>query len=129
MEITEIAVVPVEENKLRAYVNITIDDCFMVRGLKIIQGREGLFVAMPNKQGKNGAFRDVAHPLNSETRKMIEDKVIESYYQALEETEEEQAEEGQAEEEQAEEEQAEEEQAEEEQAEDEQAEEDQDANE
>ena len=53
MEITDIAVVPVDENKLRAYVNITIDNCFMVRGLKVIRGKEGLFVAMPNKQGKN----------------------------------------------------------------------------
>ena len=79
MEITDIAVVPVDENKLRAYVNITIDNCFMIRGLKIIKGKDGLFVAMPNKQGKNGAFRDVAHPLNAETRKMLEDKILAKY--------------------------------------------------
>jgi stage V sporulation protein G len=79
MEITDIAVVPVDENKLRAYVNITIDNCFMIRGLKIIKGKEGLFVAMPNKQGKNGAFRDVAHPLNAETRKFLEDKILAKY--------------------------------------------------
>ena len=83
MEITDVAVVPVEENKLRAYVNITIDDCFMVRGLKIIRGNEGLFVAMPNKKGKNGMFRDVAHPINSETRKLIEEIVLEKYYESL----------------------------------------------
>jgi stage V sporulation protein G len=83
MEITDIAVVPVDENKLRAYVNITIDNCFMVRGLKVIRGKEGLFVAMPNKQGKNGAFRDVAHPLNAETRKMIETKVLSKYEEVL----------------------------------------------
>jgi len=79
MRITEVSVVPVDENKLRAYVNITIDDCFMIRGLKIILGNEGLFVAMPNKKGKNGMFRDVAHPLNTETRKMIEEMVLEKY--------------------------------------------------
>ena len=79
MQITEVLVVPVDEDKLRAYVNITIDGCFMIRGLKVIRGAKGLFVAMPNKKGKNGLFRDVAHPLNMETRKMIEDKVLEQY--------------------------------------------------
>jgi stage V sporulation protein G len=83
MDITDIAVVPVDENKLRAYVNITLDNCFMIRGLKIIRGKEGLFVAMPNKQGKNGAFRDVAHPLNAETRKMIETKILSKYDEVL----------------------------------------------
>jgi stage V sporulation protein G len=83
MQITEVSVVPVDEEKLRAYVNITIDDCFMIRGLKVILGTKGLFVAMPNKKGKNGLFRDVAHPLNTETRKMIEDKVLEEYQEAI----------------------------------------------
>jgi len=83
MDITDIAVVPVDENKLRAYVNITIDNCFMIRGLKIIKGKEGLFVAMPNKQGKNGAFRDVAHPLNADTRKMLEDKILAKYEEVV----------------------------------------------
>jgi len=80
MTITDVAVTPVDENKLRAYVNITIDDCFLIRGLKVIRGRNGLFVAMPNKKGKNGAFRDVAHPLNAETRQMIESLVLDTYY-------------------------------------------------
>lgn len=88
MKITDVAVVPVDENKLRAYVNITIDDCFMVRGLKVIRGNDGLFVAMPNKKGKNGLFRDVAHPLNAETRKMIEDLVLDKYYQMVGENQE-----------------------------------------
>jgi len=85
MIITDISVVPVEENKLRAYVNITIDKVFMVRGLKVILGTEGLFVAFPNKKGKNGMFRDVAHPLNSETRREIEDMVLKAYEKALQE--------------------------------------------
>jgi stage V sporulation protein G len=83
MEITDVSVSPVDENKLRAYVNITIDDCFMIRGLKVIKGNNGLFVAMPNKKSKNGMFRDVAHPLNSETRRMIEKKVLEKYQEAI----------------------------------------------
>jgi stage V sporulation protein G len=83
MKITDIAVVPVEENKLRAYVNITIDHVFMVRGLKVIQGADGLFVAFPNKKGKNGMFRDVAHPLNAETRREIEEMVLVAYDRAL----------------------------------------------
>ena len=81
MKITEITVAPVDENKLRAYVNITIDECFMIRGLKVIQGGKGLFVAMPNKKGKNGMFRDVAHPINPETRQMIEELVLDKYYE------------------------------------------------
>jgi stage V sporulation protein G len=85
MQITEVSVVPVDESKLRAYVNITIDDCFMVRGLKVINGNKGLFVAMPNKKGKNGLFRDVAHPVNMETRKMIEDVVLKKYYDSVSE--------------------------------------------
>ena len=69
---------------LQSNVNITIDDCFMIRGLKVIKGTKGLFVAMPNKKGKNGSFRDVAHPLNSETRQLIEDEVLRAYYNNLE---------------------------------------------
>jgi stage V sporulation protein G len=83
MQITDVSVVPVDESKLRAYVNITIDDCFMIRGLKVIRGNKGLFVAMPNKKGRNGLFRDVAHPVNAETRKLIEDKVLEKYYELV----------------------------------------------
>lgn len=80
MQLTEIIVSPVDEDKLKAFVNITIDDCFMVRGLKVIKGNTGLFVAMPNKRSKNGMFRDVAHPIDADTRKMIEDSVLKEYF-------------------------------------------------
>lgn len=79
MEITEIKVFPVNEDRLKAYVSITIDNCFVVRDLKIIEGTTGLFVAMPSKKRKDGQFKDIAHPLNQETRQMIEDKVFEAY--------------------------------------------------
>ncbi len=79
MEITEVKVYPVNEDRLKAYVTITLDNCFVVRDLKIILGNDGLFVAMPSKKRKDGQFRDIAHPLNQETREHIENKVFEAY--------------------------------------------------
>ena len=79
MEVTEVRVFPVNEEKLKAYVTITFDDCFVVRDLKVINGNDGLFVAMPSKKRKDGTFRDTAHPLNNRTREIIESKVLEEY--------------------------------------------------
>ena len=75
MEITEVRVFPVSEERLKAYVTITFDNCFVVRDLKVINGNTGLFVAMPAKRRKDGTFKDIAHPLNSETRERME-KII-----------------------------------------------------
>lgn len=83
MEVTEVRVFPVDEEKLRAYVTITFDHCFLVRDLKIIRGNTGLFVSMPSKKRKDGTYKDIAHPLNNETRKMIEQKVIAEYQRVL----------------------------------------------
>jgi stage V sporulation protein G len=79
MEITEVKVFPVNEDRLKAYVSITIDGSFVVRDLKIIEGVGGLFVAMPSKKRKDGQFKDIAHPLNQETRDLIERMVFEAY--------------------------------------------------
>ena len=79
MEITDVRVFPVEEEKLKGYATITFDDCFVVRDLKIISGTSGLFVAMPSKQRKDGTYRDIAHPLNSDMRAAIEKKVLDAY--------------------------------------------------
>lgn len=79
MKITDVKVFPVDEDKLKAYATITFDNCFIVRDLKVISGNKGYFIAMPSKKRKDGTFRDVAHPLNSETRKMIEDAVLQVY--------------------------------------------------
>jgi stage V sporulation protein G len=79
MKITDVKVFPVDEDKLKAYATITFENCFIVRDLKVISGNKGFFIAMPSKKRKDGTFRDVAHPLNSETRKMIEDSVLEVY--------------------------------------------------
>ncbi len=83
MEITEVRVFPVDEEKLKAYVTITIDNCFVVRDLKVIEGTKGLFVAMPSKKRKDGSFKDTAHPLNNETRDLIESKVLAEYNKAV----------------------------------------------
>lgn len=79
MKITEVKVFPVNEERLKAYVTITLENCFVVRDLKIIKGNEGLFVAMPSKKRKDGQFKDIAHPLNQETRAAIEDAVFAAY--------------------------------------------------
>ena len=83
MQVTEVNVFPVDEEKLKAYVTITFDNCFVVRDLKIINGKDGLFVAMPSKKRKDGTFKDTAHPLNNETRDMIETAVLASYETAV----------------------------------------------
>ncbi len=79
MNITQVKVFPVGEEKLKAYVSIVFDACFLVSDLKVIQGPNGLFISMPSKRKKNGDFKDVAHPLNRETREMIEKRILEEY--------------------------------------------------
>ncbi len=79
MEITEVKVFPIQEEKLRAFVSIVIDRCFMVNDIKVIQGRDGLFISMPSRRKKNGDFKDIAHPLNNETRRMIEERILTEY--------------------------------------------------
>jgi len=79
MEITEVRVFPVDEDKLKAYATVTFDDCFVVRDLKVIHGNSGLFVAMPSKKRKDGSFKDIAHPLNNEFRDKVEQAVLDAY--------------------------------------------------
>lgn len=79
MDITDVKIFPIEEDKLRAYVTITLDDCFVVRDLKVISGSAGLFVAMPAKKRRDGSYKDVAHPLNAETRERFEKIVLAEY--------------------------------------------------
>ena len=79
MEITEVRVFPVDEEKLKAFASIIFDDCFVVSDIKVIHGHQGLFISMPSKKRKNGTFRDIAHPLNNATRQMIESRVLGRY--------------------------------------------------
>ena len=79
MNITQVKVFPVAEEKLKAYVSIVLDDCFLVSDLKVIHGPNGLFISMPSKRKKNGEFKDIAHPLNRETRERMEKRILEEY--------------------------------------------------
>lgn len=80
MEITDIRLIKVDgQNRLKAIAAITIDDCFVVHELRVIEGDSGLFVAMPSRKRSTGEYKDIAHPINQETRQMIENKVIEVY--------------------------------------------------
>ncbi len=84
MEITDVKVFPrmadgIEEKKLKAYASITFDSAFVVRGLQVIDGKDGLFVVMPGKKSADGMFRDIAHPLNSDMRRGIEEKVLDKF--------------------------------------------------
>jgi stage V sporulation protein G len=83
VNITEVRVFPVQEDKLRAFASIVIDDAFVISDIKIIQGRNGRFLSMPSMRRKNGTFRDIAHPLNSETRRMIEEMVFRRHDELL----------------------------------------------
>ncbi len=83
MKITDIRVYPVDEEKLKAFVTIVFDECFVVSDIKIIHGTHGLFISMPSKRKRNGEFKDVAHPLNSRTRQMIEETILAHYEEVL----------------------------------------------
>ena len=79
MDITEVRVFPVDDEKLKTFVSIILDDCFVISDIKIIHGPKGLFVSMPSKKCKDGTFRDIAHPLNSDTRRRMEDQILTRY--------------------------------------------------
>jgi stage V sporulation protein G len=81
MEITDVKVIPVDDDKLKAFVSIVFDKCFVVTDIKIIQGPKGLFVSMPSKKRKDGTFKDIAHPLNNQMRQYLEEKVLSVYRQ------------------------------------------------
>ncbi len=84
MRITEIKVLPVDgDEKLKAYVSIKLDDCFVIRDIKVIKGTTGYFIAMPAKKMKDGTYRDLVHPLDQPTRKMLEDMVFLEYRKTL----------------------------------------------
>ena len=83
MEITDVKVIPVDDEKLKAFVSIVFDQCFVVTDIKIIHGPKGLFVSMPSKKRKDGTFKDIAHPLNNQMRQYLEDKVLAVYRQQV----------------------------------------------
>jgi stage V sporulation protein G len=64
---------------LKAFANVTFDNAFVIRGLKIINGNKGFFLSMPSKKRSNGTYQDIAHPVNSEMRRLLEESVLEAY--------------------------------------------------
>ena len=86
MRITDVRVRKMtQDSKMKAIVSITIDDVFVVHDIKVIEGEKGLFIAMPSKKATDGEYRDIAHPINSDTRESIQNTILESYEKALSE--------------------------------------------
>ncbi|MBO6015522.1 MAG: septation regulator SpoVG [Lachnospiraceae bacterium] len=84
MQITDVRVRKItKEGKMKAVVSITFDDVFVVHDIKVIEGDKGLFIAMPSKKASDGEFRDIAHPINSGTRDMIQTTILNAYEEVL----------------------------------------------
>jgi len=83
MNITDVKVFIRESNQLKAFVNIVIDDAFIIRNIKVIEGDKGLFVAMPSRRVSSGEYRDIAHPINTDTRQMLEERILKAYKEEL----------------------------------------------
>lgn len=84
MNITDVRVRRMtKEGKMKAVVSITLDDVFVVHDIKVVEGEKGLFIAMPSRKAGDGEYRDIAHPINSETRTMIQQTVLGAYEQSL----------------------------------------------
>ena len=83
MQITDVRVKKINsQNRMKAIASITIDEVFVIHDIKVIESDKGLFIAMPSKKTPNGEFKDVAHPINTETREMIQNAIIEKYNEA-----------------------------------------------
>ena len=84
MNITDVRVRKIEkEGKMKAVVSITIDGVFVVHDIKVIEGDKGLFIAMPSRRGGNEEFRDIAHPINSETRDRLSEIILDAYAEEI----------------------------------------------
>lgn len=79
MEITDVRVKVVDKNKMKAVASVTFDSAFVVHDIKIIEGNDGLFIAMPSYKAKYGEYRDIAHPINAGTRAMLQDAILKKY--------------------------------------------------
>ena len=84
MEITSVTIrkVDKEDSRMRGIASVLLDECFAIHDIRIIEGDNGLFVAMPSRKTSVGEYRDIAHPINPETRKMFEDKILDAYNNA-----------------------------------------------
>ena len=85
MQITDVRIRKVEKDgKMKAVVSITIDEEFVVHDIKVIEGEKGLFIAMPSRKAADGEYRDIAHPINSDTRDRIQRLILERYQETVE---------------------------------------------
>lgn len=80
MEVTEVRISLRDEERLKAFANVTFDHAFVIRGLKVIGGQDGYFVAMPSRKKPNGQHQDIAHPIHREMRDHLEAKVLDAYF-------------------------------------------------
>ena len=88
MQVTDVRVRRIEkEGKMKAIVSITLDNEFVIHDIKVIEGEKGLFIAMPSKKASDGEYRDIAHPINSETRDHMQKVILEAYEKSLSEPE------------------------------------------
>ena len=85
LKITDVRIRLKDESKLKGVASITIDECFVIHDIKVIEGKDGLFISMPSKKTANGEHKNIAHPINTETRGAIKNAVLEAYNKALEE--------------------------------------------
>ena len=84
MTITDVRVRKIaKEGKMKAIVSVTLDDEFVVHDIKVIEGEKGLFIAMPSRKTADGEYRDIAHPINSETRQQMQDVILREYEKAI----------------------------------------------
>ncbi|HOD53879.1 MAG TPA: septation regulator SpoVG [Candidatus Cloacimonadota bacterium] len=83
MNITDVKVFPRNSEQLKAFANIVIDDAFIIKNIKVINGKNGLFVAMPSQKSKTGEYKDIAHPLNTDTRNHIEQLILQKYNETI----------------------------------------------
>lgn len=89
MQITDVRVRKVsKEGKMKAVVSITFDNEFVIHDIKVIEGEKGLFIAMPSRKASDGEYRDIAHPINSDTRTKIQNLILSEYEKVAEESEE-----------------------------------------
>ncbi|MBO7151544.1 MAG: septation regulator SpoVG [Clostridia bacterium] len=82
---TRVRIIENSDSKLKAIASIVIEGCFAIHDIKIIEGNEGVFIAMPSRKTAEGTFKDIAHPINSETREMVKNVILDAYKKAVEE--------------------------------------------
>lgn len=85
MEITSVNVYLKENSRMKSLASVILNDCFVIRDIRIIEGDNGLFIAMPSKKKADGEYKDIAHPITPECRQMFEDAIIKAYKEKLEE--------------------------------------------